>query len=350
MLRLPKLFITVTLLIAILHVKAQDATFTQYQSSLLYLNPAFAGEERNIELSLNYRTQWKTVSVPYNTSQLSFILPIYTGPTKKNHFGGVGLSLYTDKAGEGELKTIGGNVSLSKVVKLTPDERNTLALGLQAGAVQRSVDYDKLQWGEQYQPFLGYNSNISPVELTGNLMPKKTFLDIGAGAVYYFNDMQQYDSKELGAHLGVSAYHLNKPNESFSNVESSELPRIFKFHGGLDIPISSTFYLSPDVLTMFQGNKVHLNGGMKFIYNLQNKSPKALLSDFLLMAGVGGRLNDSFIMSAGIGNKIFRLGYSYDMNFNGIGTYTNRVGASEISFVIRNPIDHIFNSVDTPRI
>lgn len=343
---------TLTLTIICLGLKAvgQDATFTQYQSSLLYLNPAFAGEERNIELSINYRTQWQTVSVPYNTSQLSFILPIYTGPTKKNHFGGVGLSFYTDKAGEGELKTLGANLSLSKVVKLTSDLKHSLSLGLQIGAVQRSVDYDKLKWGEQYQPFLGYNATISPAELSNNLMGTKTFLDIGAGAVYYFNDLQQYDSKELGAHIGVSAYHLNKPNESFSSKESSQLPRLFKLHGGLDIPITSTFYISPDVLTMFQGNKLHLNGGFKFIYNLQNEAPKSIFNDLLLMAGIGARLRDSFIFSVGIGNKAFNLGYSYDMNYNGIGTFTNRVGASEVSLILRNPFNRTFTTVDTPRI
>jgi len=346
---LKNISISILLSLSLVTAFSQDATFTQYHSSMLYLNPAFAGEERNLELSLNYRTQWRTVSVPYNTSQISIIAPIYTGSLKKNHFGGAGLSVYTDNAGTGELKTLGVNLSASKVVTLTTDERNTLSLGLQAGFVQRTVDYDKLQWGEQYQPFLGFNSNVAPQELSGELSDRKVFLDIGAGAVYYYNDLQDYESNELSGHFGISAYHLNEPNESFSSSTGSQLPRIFKFHGGLDIPLNKSLYVSPNVLTMFQGSKTHLNGGVRLIYSLNNRSPYKITDKMRVSAGVGGRLNDSFIFSVGLGSRVFMLGYSYDMNANGIGTFTNRVGASEISLTIKNPVDHIFNSIDTPR-
>ena len=332
--------------------KAQDAAFSQYHASMLYLNPAFAGEERNMELSMNLRTQWKTVAVPYQTSQLSGILPLYTGSAKKNHFGGLGISLYTDKAGAGELRTIGGNVSLAKLVQLTSDDRNTLSFGVQIGGVQRKVNYDNLQWGEQYQSFHGFNSNVIPAKLSGDLNTTKLFLDIAGGAVYYYNDVQEYDNGELSGYFGVSGYHLNKPNESFSlsKSEESRLPRIFKFHGGLDIPVSSFFYVTPNALLMRQGNKNHINGGLRFIYNIHNVSNNVLLDKIRVTAGIGARINDAFIYSIGVGNKMFMLGYSYDMNAGGLGSYTNRVGASEISLILRNPVEHVFNKVDTPRI
>jgi type IX secretion system PorP/SprF family membrane protein len=330
--------------------KGQDAAFTQYYSSMLYLNPAFVGEERDMEISMNLRTQWKTVAIPYQTSQISFITPIYIGPAKQNHLGGLGLSLYTDNAGIGELKTIGGNVSMAKLIQLTSDNKNTLSFGLQAGLITRKINYDNLQWGEQYQPFLGYNNNIAPQELTGDLLAKRTFMDVAAGAVYYYNDINEYDNKELSGYFGFSAYHMNEPNESFSKNNSSPLPRIFKIHGGLDIPLTPFLYLSPSILTMVQGQKTHINGGARFIYNLNNKSNTLLLDKLRLTAGAGTRLKDALIYTVGIGNKVFTLGYSYDMSINGLNKYRTGVGASEISITVRNPIDHIFNRVDTPRI
>lgn len=330
--------------------KGQDAAFTQYYSSMLYLNPAFVGEERDMEISTNFRTQWKTVAMPYQTSQLSFITPIYIGPAKQNHLGGLGISLYTDKAGSGELRTIGGSASLAKLIQLTTDNKNTLSFGLQAGLVHQNINYDNLQWGEQYQPYLGYNNTIAPQELSGDLLSKKNFLDVATGAVYYYNDINEYNNKELSGYFGVSVYHLNEPNQSFSQKDETKLPRIYKMHAGLDIPLTPFLYISPSVLTMVQGQKTHVNGGARFIYNLNNKSSSALLDKIRLSAGAGARVNDALIYMVGIGNKVFTLGYSYDMTTNGLSDYRRGVGASELSLTIRNPIDHIFNRVDTPRI
>ena len=342
-------FITSLIFLASKASLGQDAAFTQYPASMLYLNPALAGEERYLELSANFRTQWQSVTVPYQTSQLSAIIPLYTGKVNKTHFGGTGISFYRDRAGEGDLSTTGINLSLSKLMTLTTDNKNVLAFGLQFGVIQRKVDYDKLQWGQQYQPFQGFNSNIAPTELTNDLEPQHSFLDIASGLIYYHNDIQQFSSGEFSGHFGISAYHLNRPNESFSTIQTSNLPAIIKIHGGIDIPITPFFYLSPGILTLHQEGQHQLNGNLRCIYNIHNNSPNVFLDHFILTGGIGGRLQDGMIISAGFGNRVFHLGYSYDLNLSGLNALGNSVGASELSLIIKNPVDHIFKTVETPR-
>src|SRR5690349_3942392 len=81
--------------------KAQDAHFSQFYAAGLYLNPAIAGTEPGLMAGMNYRNQWRSIVVPYVTSQLTVISPFYTGKGKKAvQVGGIGLSVYNDKSGD----------------------------------------------------------------------------------------------------------------------------------------------------------------------------------------------------------------------------------------------------------
>ena len=91
--------------------KGQDASFSQYYSSELYLNPALASEELDLTFSSNYRTQWSSIVDAYQTSQMSLIYPFYSKDIEEKHLGGGGLSVFTDNAGNGALKSFGMNLS-----------------------------------------------------------------------------------------------------------------------------------------------------------------------------------------------------------------------------------------------
>src|SRR5689334_702565 len=81
-------------------INAQDAVFSQYYSSNLYLSPCFAGIEPNLNIGVNVRTQWRSVTAPYVTNQVSIIKPFYRYGLTTQNVGGVGLSIYQDKAGD----------------------------------------------------------------------------------------------------------------------------------------------------------------------------------------------------------------------------------------------------------
>ena len=57
-------------------VKGQDAAFSQFYAAGLYLNPALVGSEQETTFKSSYRTQWRNITLPYVTSQMSLIKPL----------------------------------------------------------------------------------------------------------------------------------------------------------------------------------------------------------------------------------------------------------------------------------
>ncbi len=324
---------------------AQDATFSQFYSSYLYLNPAFAGSEPSLTLGLNSRTQWKSVTEPYQTNQVSIIAPLYRKVDKQNHFAGIGGSVYQDKAGQGKLKATGVNLNLSYVLRLS--ETNKILFGLQGGYVQKTLDHSSLQWGSQYDRFNGFNSSLDAGE-QANLQDKKSYMDIGAGVLYY--NKPGRDIREVGYSffVGLASYHMNQPNESLVAGSSSKLPMLNKFHGGIEYSISPKFNLSPNVYFAQQSNVNQVNLGMYVNYGFGNPDSKLVPSELIL--GAWYRLRDAYIFSIGLACDSYSLGFSYDINNSSLRSASNGKGAYEISLRLTKPRVVKTKRVYNPRI
>ena len=150
-----KIILSFSLAVLILipeRVFGQDAVFSQFYNSTLYLNPALAGIEDDILFSANYRSQWNI----YKTSQFSFIVPYHKSKHAKpyGHIGGLGLSVYNDVSGEYKsFQTTGFNSNFAYNLPFDHDHLNVLSFGLQVGAIQKRVDITELNWGSQYDPY-----------------------------------------------------------------------------------------------------------------------------------------------------------------------------------------------------
>lgn len=332
-------------------MKAQDAMFSQYYSSEMYLNPALAGEEQNLFFSSNYRSQWKSIVTPYITSQVSVVVPVYTktGGLQEKHIGGIGGSVYNDRAGDGNLNTTGANATFAYNLQLTQDGSQDISFGLQVGLVQKTVDFSNLQWGEQYNPYIGFDVNKAPTEdqiRTGTIYP-----DISFGMMYYFNPGHEYKYRKWSAFAGVAAYHINQPNESFINDETSRLPVLFKAHAGAEYQISDWVSISPNILYMQQRQRHLLNFGAYLNYGITGSVGKdELTKNIDLIIGAWYRLDDAFIGSLGIGNDAYTLAFSYDYNTSSLRYVTNGQGAWEISLKIMQVKSHGRKKIATPRI
>lgn len=339
------LFIVCLLIIGV--SQGQDAMFSQYYSSELYLNPALAGEEQDLTFSSNYRSQWRSIVLPYVTTQFSLVYPLYSKDIEARHVGGVGLSLYTDKAGDGNFKTLGLSATFAYNLKLTHDDLHNVSFAGQVGMVQKSVDLDKLQWGSQFNPYIGFDASEVPDEshlTSGTLYP-----DISAGVMYYYNVYKTLKKRSISGFFGGSAYHMNKPNESFADDRDSYLPVLYKVHGGLDIPISKKGSISPNVLTMIQKDVYLVDFGFYYTHEILSY-PGKFLEETAVTVGAWMRPRDAFIFSAGIGNRAYQLGFSYDYNNSSLRFATRGRGAWEISLVVRWLKKHNIKRVYTPRI
>lgn len=332
--KLPPVFFIVMLCFKAFPSFSQDATFSQYYASSLYLNPAFAGIESRLTVNSNFRNQWKSVasSSPYVTNQISLIVPITTKGLKERHLGGVGVSVYNYKAGVGGFQALGANLNFGYNLKLS--SLHYLSFGGQGGLVQRSIKPDNFQWGSQFNQTLGTFDPTRQVDVS-QINTSITFADFAAGLMYYYNPARDYEEKGVSIYMGAAAYHLSSPNESMLKDSSNKLPMLLKSHAGFEINLSEKFNISPNVLLAMQNQLLQVNAGAYFTFLFGDQEAKAAPS-FMLLGG-WYRLNDSYIISAGVGNSVYTLGFSYDLNNSSLRYNTQGRGAYEISLKLQKP-------------
>jgi type IX secretion system PorP/SprF family membrane protein len=341
-------------------INAQDAVFSQYYSSSLYLSPCFAGTEPNLNVGINSRTQWKSVTAPYVTNQISIIKPIYKYGLTNQNVGGVGFSVYQDKAGDFGYQTLGANAN--GAYNLRAGDNHTFTFGMQVGIIQRSINLDKLEWGSQFNTYKGFDASFPADQLqsSGNLSGRKSMLDLGSGLLYYYKVGRDKREKGKSFWFGYSAYHMNRPNQSLESGYISKLPMSSKIIGGLEFTVGPRLNFSPNVLIVRQGqanvtsikgfSNMQLNTGMYITYMLAELDDKSDMRPKDLILGGWYRVGDSYIFSLGIASNIYTIGFSYDLNRSGLTVVTQGRGAWEVSLKIQVPKKDVVKRYYTPRI
>ncbi len=341
--------LTTSLLIlwSIVGCHSQEAQFSQFYVSSLYLNPALAGQEGQMTFISNYRTQWRSIINPFVSNQLSFIYPLKTKEMFHNHKGGLGASVFSDRAGDGSLRTNGFNVTAAYNLELAESSYHFFAFGLHLGFMQKSIDFTNLQWGVQYNPYLGFDANIAPNE--NNVITTKLYPDVAAGMMWYYNGSKDYSESNLSAFMGVSGYHLNQPNESLIKNQPSKLPILLRVHGGLEYKIGERMFVGPNFLYANQKQASQINAGLYLAFKMIDKQD-GMFANGKFSLGGWYRLGDAYIASAGFLTNYYQLGFSYDINSSNLRYATGGRGAYEISLVLRKIKDQKLKRFSTPRI
>lgn len=275
-------------------VMAQDPQFTQFYANPTYLNPAFAGTARCPRICLNYRNQWPNLSGTYVTYAASYDQHIDAIS------GGLGINVMQDDQARGTLKTTAVNLMYSYLLPVTREF--SLKLALQAGYFQKSLDKNKLNFGDMIDYRRGFVWN------TQEILPKAqvSSIDFGGGILGY--------SKRY--FVGAAFHHVTQPEEGL--LTSSKLPLKITGHAGAIIPLEkgNESYISPNVLFMQQQNFTQLNLGLYFVKNQ-------------FVGGIWYRNSDAFIVLLGVQTDHFKIGYSYDVTISRLAT--NSAGSHEVS-------------------
>jgi type IX secretion system PorP/SprF family membrane protein len=292
---------------------AQDPQFTQFYANPLYLNPAFAGTARCPRVILNYRNQWPAISGTFVTYSASYDQHI------DNLSGGIGLLVTNDKAGEGTLNTT--NFSGIYSYQLNINRRFSIKAGFQATYAQKSVDWNKLTFGDMIDPRRGFV--YTSAEQQNQL--KRSNVDISAGLLGY--------SKVY--FFGASVHHLTEPDEGF--LGQSKLPMKYTVHAGAVIPIEKDeSSISPNILFQKQQDFQQLCLGLYL-----TKGP--------IVGGLWYRNQDSFIALIGFQQGLVKFGYSYDVTVSKLSNAT--AGSHELSFAMQfecKPKKKKFRTISCP--
>ena len=281
----------------------QDPTFTQFYANPLYLNPALAGSYGCSRFASNYRNEWPNLSSNYVTYSASW------DSYFSNISGGVGVLATHDQQGSGTIST--SMLGLIYSYHLQFSRKWKVQFGARAAWYQKSLDWDKLTFGDMIDPRRGFIYSTGDVPRGGS----RGFFDVSGGAVLFNKNF----------FLGVAAHHANTPNESMI-VGDSPLPVRWTAHMGAEIQLgrkskySNATSIMPNVIYQNQNGFQELSIGTYFKY-----------SAFTM--GVWYRNRDAFIITAGINTGRFKLGYSYDVTVSKLNNGVTR-GSHEISMGI----------------
>lgn len=201
------------LLMLLLHaaVTAQDPQFSQFYAAPLYLNPAFTGSTNQTRVGLNYRNQWPAIDANFVT------MSVYADHFMEDINSGIGIIINRDVEGLAGLQSV--NVGLQYSYEMFITENIGFRPGAQVSVYRRSMNFDKLTFGSEYDPTTGFFTNPSGESFNSNF--SKTFVDLSLGGLFFTKV----------AYLGVAAFHLNQPNQSVID-EDSPLPMKISVHGG----------------------------------------------------------------------------------------------------------------------
>lgn len=277
-------------------LKAQDPELTQFYAAPVYTNPALAGSAvcdagAAGRMSLNYRNQWPSLPGTFRSLCASWDQHI---PTVG---GGVGAMIFHDVAGSGLLTSTSISGVYSYLLPLgNGRNRAFLRIGLQGSVTFRSLDFNRLKFGDQILPTQGF---ALP---TGEQKPQSsvTYPNFNGGAVLY-------NSTFYG---GFALHNIIEPTWSFYNNPDEVLPMRYTVHGGAVIKLSKSRYekntISPNALFMMQRNFTQLNMGFYV-----NKGP--LVTGLWFRQTFGNfKTSDAIIMLVGFRKDRFKFGYSYD--------------------------------------
>jgi type IX secretion system PorP/SprF family membrane protein len=305
----------ILLVFTCIRTKAQDPVFSQFYAAPLQINPAFAGVADAPRISVNYRDQWPSWPNAYRTYSIGFEQRLPDGA------GGLGLQVLADDAGNGLYRTMAFHGSYSYHLQVNADY--FLKFGLEAGILQSRLDWDQLVFGDQLNPVDGNAGGGTVSEEARPAGLAAAAVDIGAGLLLH----------NSRAYLGISARHLNRPEENFISANEGlrvGRPMRLTAHAGLQFGFAEgnnlkyPSFISPNLLFIRQADFVQINAGTYLSYQA-------------MFGGVwyrhSGGNPDAAIALIGVREGIFRFGYSYDLTISPLGGQRTG-GAHEISMTL----------------
>ncbi|MEQ8705418.1 MAG: PorP/SprF family type IX secretion system membrane protein [Phaeodactylibacter sp.] len=297
---------------------AQDLHFSQFHNAPQQLNPALVGAYRaDHRLGANYRSQWQSVPVAYETISAGYSRKM-TLPKLKTHRFGVGAHFLYDQAGDGQLSWV--QVSLSLAYHLRLSDEQTLSAGVQARMGQRTLQPGAFQFGDQFT-----DNFFDPQTASAEVFARTAsgYSSLGAGLNWRYADPRSRTEILIGA----GSAHLNQPTLSFLENEAVPLPILLNLHATALVELNDVWDLSVYLLGQRQGSYreiVGLAGGRYHLNELTGWPLAVQLSG-------GYRLSDAAIVMLELYYRDWRLGLSYDINTSPFRQATNGRGGTELS-------------------
>lgn len=299
---------------------SQDIHFSQFNFSPLNQNPAntnlFDGDYRFVG---NYRNQWPSVPVRFNTFSASAEMSFAT--LKNNDRIGGGLVFYFDRAGDSRFTSLNTAVSFSYIKSLDKNFHHALSGGIQLGMVNRNINYNKLnfdnQWnGDAFDPNITMDENFARTRFNS--------FDLGVGIAYRW-----MKGERTNFTLGFSAAHLTQQKQTFYNDNSVRLNPRFTVHTRAQVKLSKRVDIVPELSFQMQDSKYEVDYGAHAKYYIAMHSVHTVA----LNLGAYGRSAEAGWLFAGMDYDNLQVNLSYDINFSKLHIASRYNGGFEVSVI-----------------
>lgn len=316
-----KLFTFCCVCLVLASANAQDPHFSQFFSSPLTLNPALTGKFfGSYRIAGNYRNQWPSINNAFTTATVSADFHMLQNRIASNDTWGLGMMGYNDNSANGAVKFNYASLSTAYHKGLDEDGMHTLGGGFQVTYANMLINTAQLKFADQLTSsgFTGVTS-----EVFNEATLKSNYIDVNAGVLYNGSTSEQNNF-----YFGVSMYHINRPQQSFTGAQYVLNPRT-TVHGGGYFPIGQNTTLHVSAQQMFQGgaSATVLGGAVQLIATPDVPKPTSFYF------GSWIRFKDAIIPYFGLEFDDFRLGVTYDYNSSSLKTASQNRGGIELSLI-----------------
>src|SRR5688572_12600871 len=261
-------FLISCLLITTRLTNAQDPSFSQFFSSPLNVNPALtANINADWRVITNLRDQWIGPASPYVTGTASFdtkVMQEKMPDGSGNNYLGLGTMLMFDRAMSGIVNSTYASLNLSYNIKLS-EGYYTERIGVGFGAIfgDKNMDFSRVDFEEQFTGF-GFNRNLPTGETA--LSNMKPYVSASAGLTY------SAKTEKTNFDLGVAAFHLNKPRQTFLKDDNEFLAIRKVAHANFETFINERAVINTNAIYQYQKKASYFSVGGAFGYYAGNRS------------------------------------------------------------------------------
>jgi len=320
-------------------VIAQDIHFSQFFETPLLRNPALAGIfSGDIRAQAVYRTQWNSVTVPYQTVSLNaeYKLPI----GKANDFLTLGGQVLYDKAGTVALTATQVLPTLNYHKSLSSERNMYLSLGMMGGLVQRRIDRSKITTNSQFDGTT-YNGGLYDGESFS-----KTSYSYFDGSVGMSFNTQVGENTDNNIFIGAALHHFNKAsNISFYGRAETEMTPKWVGSAGVRMAVNEFSYLTFHADYSKQGTFTETIAGALYSWKLDDaEDPK-----YILHAGAFFRWKDAMVPVVKLEFKPLSVAVSYDANISQLTPASKGRGGFEMSLTYQKYTNRNNSSLEALR-
>jgi Bacteroidetes-specific putative membrane protein len=260
------------------------------------------------------------MSVPYKTMSVWGDAQVFRDRIESGWLG-LGGMILRDVAGSGSLTST--KVYASAAYHQMLGVAHLLSAGFNVGWANKRINTSELKFPDQFDGEFFDNTLPTSVFLD---KPNINYFDVQMGLNYAF-----FPTDKLYINGGISAWHLNRPRESFFSTDpqgfDNRIATRYNAFVNASIKLNDQVIVNPMAYYTTQSKANELVAGGNVNYNLSGDG------EIQLTGGIYYRQGDAFIPMIGFEWKNIKLMFTYDATTSSLKNYNNMRGAYEFAII-----------------